>query len=181
MACRCMSIQGSRCCGSGTSSRPTWPRQDHAGNRKRSHRHHAPCDTLLHSPPARAGSLQGMVARHQPCSCRCRHRSGADHRVHLHQSRDTCAGEVFILATARRVNAASTFENSVGIGEACHHVAYCRIMIAIIGKAEVAEPIWICLCHMPSRLRIRRSQNRMHHLHALCMPSCVLLMAYAWL
>ena len=33
-----------------------------------------------------------MVARHQPCSCRCRHRSGADHRVHLHQSHDTCAG-----------------------------------------------------------------------------------------
>ena len=52
--------------------------------------------------------------------------------------------EVFILATARRVNAASTIESSVGIGEACHHVAYCRIMIAIIGKAEVAaEPIRI--------------------------------------
>ena len=54
--------------------------------------------------------------------------------------------EGFILATARRVNAASTIESSVGIGEACHHVAYCRIMIAIIGKAEVAaEPIWILL------------------------------------
>ena len=54
--------------------------------------------------------------------------------------------EVFILATARRVNAASTIESSVGIGEACHHVAYCCIMIAIIGKAEVAaESIRILL------------------------------------
>ena len=136
------------------SSRPTWPRQDHAGNRKRSHRHHAPCDTLLHSPPARAGSLQGMVARHQPCSCRCRHRSVADHRVHLHQSRDTCAGRSI---------------------HPCHGTtSQCRKYHHRQSRGRGRIHLDPASCHMPSRLRIRRSQNRMpsSRMHCACCYAC---------
>ena len=60
-------------------------------------------------------------------------------------------------------------------------------MIAIIAKAEVAaESIWILLratCQVD--FAFAALKVACHHLaclvHALCMPSCVLLMAYAWL